>query len=79
MNLYLMRQNDNTGYQTYDSCVVCAESIEDAKSITPDDEPIGSSDSGWALKKEAISCVLIGKANKEQKRDVILSSYNLAY
>lgn len=33
MNLYLLKQEINTGYDTYDSCVVAAESEEDARVI----------------------------------------------
>lgn len=36
MNLYLLTQNQVTGYDTYDSCVVAAESEDDAREIHPD-------------------------------------------
>lgn len=35
MNIYLIWQTVNRGYDTYDSVVVCAESEEDAKTIYP--------------------------------------------
>lgn len=35
MNLYLLTQDDNYGYDTYDSCIVAAESEEKAKQIDP--------------------------------------------
>ena len=35
MKLFLISQNENSGYDTYDSAVVCAESEEDAKKICP--------------------------------------------
>lgn len=35
MNLYLISQTENIGYDTYDSAVVCAESEEEAKNIYP--------------------------------------------
>lgn len=35
MNLYLLSQNINKGYDTFSSCVVVAESEEDAKTIHP--------------------------------------------
>ena len=31
MNIYLLEQNDNTGYDTYDSMVVYAESKDAAR------------------------------------------------
>ena len=38
MNIYLLTQNDQNGYETYDSCVVIAENDDDARRI----HPIGS-------------------------------------
>ena len=35
MNLYLLTQTENTGYDTYDSCVVIANTEEEAKLIHP--------------------------------------------
>jgi len=35
MNLYLLTQSENDDYDTYDSCVVAAESEETAKTIHP--------------------------------------------
>ena len=35
MNLYLLTQNDATGYDTYDSCVVAAESEQAARGTHP--------------------------------------------
>ena len=35
MKLFLLSQTENRGYDTYDSCVVCAEDEKSAKRITP--------------------------------------------
>ncbi len=35
MKLYLLSQSYRSGYDTYDSCVVCAESEDEAKYIHP--------------------------------------------
>ena len=35
MNLYLLTQSENTGYDTYDSAVVSAVSEEDAREVDP--------------------------------------------
>lgn len=35
MNIYKLSQNVNHDYDTYDSCVVCAENEESAKRIHP--------------------------------------------
>lgn len=78
MKLYLLTQNDNRKYNTYDSCLVCAENEEDARTITPsgdifvENEKWGS----WAKKASAIFCEEIGEANKKQTRGVIIASFN---
>ena len=79
MKLYLLSQNDNTDYDTYDSCVVCAENEEDAKTIAPNGNIYflpTKQYSDWALSKETILCEEIGEANKSQVRGVIISSFN---
>ena len=79
MKLYLLSQDENTDCDTYDSCIVCAESEEDAKSITPCDEvfvEIQKKYPNWAYSKTSIMCEEIGEANKNQKRGVILASFN---
>ena len=35
MNLYYLKQKDNTQNYTYNSCVVCAENEEEAKKMHP--------------------------------------------
>ena len=79
MKLYLLSQNDNTGYDTYDSCVVCAENEEDAKTIAPDgsvySEPVRNYPD-WASSKGTIRCEEIGEANGSQVRGVIVASFN---
>lgn len=37
MKLYLLEQNENLGYDTYDAVVVCAMNADDAKVIYPSD------------------------------------------
>ena len=82
MKLYLLSQNDNTGYDTYDCCVVCAENEEDAKTIAPNGNIYSvptkpyTAYSDWALSKETILCEEIGEANKSQVRGVIIASFN---
>ena len=43
MNLYLLTQDVNMGWDTYDSAIVCAESEEEAVKIHPNGE-IGVAD-----------------------------------
>jgi len=80
MNLYLLSQTANSGYDTYSNLVVCAESAADAKSIAPD----GSENNGdvendnlWAWTTPEHICVeLIGEAKDNLKRGVILAIFH---
>lgn len=84
MKLYLLEQTDNNDYDTYDSCIVCAENEEDAKNISPDSEyddetyafVENKKYSQWAMKKESITCEEIGEANANIPRGVVIASYN---
>jgi hypothetical protein len=81
MNLYLLTQNKNTGYDTYDSCVVASESEEDAKTIHPNGEinlPNSEreySSYSWA-EPASIEAELIGIASTQITRGVICASFN---
>lgn len=77
MNLYLLNQNINTGYDTYDSCVVAAESAEDARVIQPREiefEPDESFD--YWVSPEYVTVTFLGKAAESIKRGVICASFN---
>jgi hypothetical protein len=81
MRIYLLEQNDNNGYDTYDSCIVCAENEEEAKNICPDGKPFKETKNGnyfntWAKTKSSITCTEIGKANVKQRYGIILASFN---
>lgn len=77
MNIYLLTQDDEFGYDTYDSVVVAAKTEEDAKSIHPCTilgwDSFGGS---WPKNPESIDVKLIGKAIKGTPSGVILSSFN---
>lgn len=72
MNIYLISQDQNIGYDTYDACVVAAESETIARNITPD----GRFGSSWASSPEYVNVKLIGVAIEEIKTGVILESFN---
>lgn len=81
--IYLLIQEVNGGYDTYDSCVVCAKNEEEAKLIHPNGtlfkeyEVKRKDDYGsWASKFDEIKCLEIGTANDNQKIGLILSSFN---
>lgn len=50
LHLYLLTQDENIDYDTYDSCVVCAESEDEAKHIHPDEKCYvwDGKSGGWA-------------------------------
>lgn len=78
MKLYLLSQDDNNDYDTYDSILVCAENEADARTISPNGEPFVENErwGSWAKKASAISCEEIGEANDKQTRGVIIASFN---
>lgn len=47
--LYLLTQTVNNGYDTYDSCVVCADSEEEARYISPREYDMWH-DNAWHFK-----------------------------
>lgn len=47
MNIYLLEQDLNNGYDTYDSCVVIAESEEAARNIHPSSFVTHVKDGKW--------------------------------
>ena len=74
LKLYLLTQDVNTGYDTYDSCVVAAFSKEDAKTITPNYGSWGSST--WARNPNQVQVELLGTTAKGIERGVVLASFN---
>lgn len=80
--LYLLTQNDNKGYDTYDSMIVCARKLEDAIRYHPSkyqnmlrkgDE---WSDYCWANRPENVVVTFIGLARSNVKLGVVLASFN---
>lgn len=76
MNLYLLTQNENSGYATFDSCIVCAESEVNAKEIPPSPVNYIWNSGEWASSTENVKCELIGTAKEGLKEGVIIASYN---
>jgi len=74
LNLYLIYQYLNNGYDTYDSAVVAAESDGDARSIHPSGYDKWAYDT-WC-KPDQVKVTIIGKAEDNMKRGVICASFN---
>lgn len=73
--MYLISQDTNDGYDTYDACVVCAESEDAAKMILPD-EYASFGWRTWVPGPEFVHCKFIGNAAPWVKKGVILASFN---
>jgi hypothetical protein len=80
MNLYLLMQDENSGYDTYDSMVVAAETEDRARLIHPNTWSDNPWDRkfyrDWATSPDQVSVELIGTAVEGTKAGVILSSFN---
>ncbi len=81
MNLYLLSQNENCQYNTFDSCVVCAENENEARNIMPDfnsGKPFEPSNSfgTWAFNIEGVEVKLIGTAADTITKGIVIASYN---
>lgn len=78
MNIYLLTQHDVTGYDTYDSCVVLAESEDEAKIIHPAYyEDFGENRRSWTDNKDNVNVTFLGEyAGEYVDDDVVCASFN---
>lgn len=79
MNLYLLEQDINGYWDTYDSAIVCAESEAEAVKIHPDGDFFDSgwtSTDDWVETPSKVKCKKIGVADKSIEKGVILASFN---
>ena len=75
--LYLISQDENRGYDTYDSAVVVAESEEEARNTLPADWiQWGESYSPWVSSPDKVSVELVGTAAKGSEKGVVCASFN---
>jgi len=77
MNIYLLQQNENRGYDTYDSIIVYAENEDNAKLIRPEEytnweDPY----SAWASSPNKVHVTYIGSTDEDVEEEVILASFN---
>ena len=75
MNLYLLSQTENDGWDTYNSVVVAAESEEIARHINPSSGG-WTEHSGWAKTPDEVAVQLIGTAAPDIGSGVVLASFN---
>lgn len=83
MNIYLISQDINNDYDTFDSAVVAAESEEAAKEIHPIQSwngwmgPKETWKSGtWCKSSEQVTVKYLGQAAEGTPAGVLLASYN---
>ncbi len=75
-NLYLLTNETVNGYDTYDSCIVCAETEDEAKLITPDGDTY-SWGNVWCNTPDEVICICIGKADSSvELGSVVIASFN---
>lgn len=70
MKLFKISQTFNTGYDTFDSAIVCAPCDEYARNIAP-----GSSRDTWCA-PERVTVEYIGEATEGVAAGVVLASFN---
>jgi hypothetical protein len=82
MKLFRLHQNINTGYDTYDSAVVVADSAEEAQKIHPDG---ASGDFSmydtWVARPDLVTVTYLGEIVGESEKDIypgaiICASFN---
>ena len=84
MNLYLISQDEQEGYDTFDSAVVAAENEEEARNIHPETHyGIHTNEyyweiysNSWASDPKKVTVTLIGTAIEGTLPGVICTSYN---
>lgn len=80
MNLYLITQDEEHGYDTYDSAVVCAEDELTARNIHPgsgktlQESPNWSRT--WCKTANLVQAHYLGVAAPDVKAGVVLASFN---
>jgi hypothetical protein len=75
MKLYVISQEENNGYDTYDSVVVAAETPTKARRIRPCyewDNNYGE----WATDPKNVTVKYIGEAKAGTEEGIILASFN---
>ena len=77
MNLYLLSQDTNRGYDTYDAMVVAAPNNVAASKILPSESyEWGERHSPWCERPDQVEVELIGVAQAGTETGVILASFN---
>ena len=76
MKLWMIVQVVNTGYDTFDSAIVAAETEEDARQINPSGDWDNLIYPAWANTPDQVTVILIGEAIPGTVSGIVLSSFN---
>jgi hypothetical protein len=78
MKLWLISQDTNNDYDTYDSAIVAAHSEDEAKAIHPGGGPQRWNDNYpcWAKTPDEVKAEFIGIAHGTVEPGVVLASFN---
>ena len=77
MKLWIISQNENNDYDTYDSAVVAAETEDEARVTMPSEfEEFGKAYGAWCSGPDKVKVELIGKAVSGTEAGVVLASFN---
>ena len=79
--LFLISQDVNNNYETYDSAVVCATSTKEAQAMFPFEETLHHTHNDYYRKVEwapiaDVKVKFIGTTDKYKPGDVVIASYN---
>ena len=76
MKLFLIAQDVNTGYDTFDSAVVAAENGGDAQKILPGENEWMGNDVRFWCEPQHVAVKYLGEAADGIEKGVISASYN---
>ena len=79
MKLWLISQDENPGYYTYDSAVVAAETEDAARNVRPDGSDWSENCDAWASSPKKVSVRRIGTAVGCRSGEVICASLNVVW
>lgn len=74
LKLWLISQEENTGWDTFDSAVVAAKTEKEARLINPDGE--WSTYSAWCSSPDKVHVEYLGIATEGVEPGIVLSSFN---
>jgi len=76
MKIFLISQDENNDYDTFDSAVVVAEDENEARNIRPGGGDWGESFSTWCSSPELVKVEYIGEASEKYNEGVVCASFN---